>query len=160
MKKAIKTLLVSLAIVILSIGFIRHQYLVRLDNQLSRELPFLYQGNLNMYKISDTYLVVIRDHHTIAKTVEFSRDRLPSNVVGLKLEKVADLQAFLGKSIEEIKQTMGEIHAETGNGFYIPSYITKDGYLIKLWIEDGVVAHASKIDLLSGEGIEWYSLGE
>ena len=54
----------------------------------------------------------------------------------------------------EQKENLGEAHADIESGFYIPAYITEDGYLICFELEDNVVCEMIKRDLLTNVIVE------
>lgn len=57
-------------------------------------------------------------------------------------------------SIDELKQKLGEIHADVGSGFYIPAYITEDGFLVCFDLENDIVYEVIKRDILTNMVVE------
>ena len=65
-----------------------------------------------------------------------------------------DINQYLDKSLNELKENFGEVHADIGSGFYIPAYITENGYLICLEVENDIVYDVIKRDLLTDVIVE------
>lgn len=111
--------------------------------------PTICFNFLSVFKIEDKYRVVIHDDYVIEKTVDFSSDREYSDMHGLIPVKIENLKTYLNLSIDEIEKELGEPHVDIGSGFYIPSYITDNGYMVRF--RDDPVSFIEKVDLLTGE---------
>ena len=61
---------------------------------------------------------------------------------------------YLDKSLNELKEKLGDVHADIGSGFYIPAYITENGYLIYFEVENDILYEIVKLDLLTNEVID------
>ena len=117
----------------------------------NQQAPIISLSTLSVFQTNDMYTVVIRENGESKKTVEFSSDRECLSVQGVVLVKNEELNQHLGKKLNELENHFGEIHADVGSGFYIPSYITEDGYLISFIVEDDIAVAIYKRDLLTGE---------
>ena len=53
-----------------------------------------------------------------------------------------------------MKENFGEVHADVGSGLYIPAYITENGYLVCLEVENDIVYDVIKRDLLTDVIVE------
>lgn len=123
----------------------------KIENQ---QKPFIFLNSLSVFRIDNIYKVVIEENGVIQKTVEFSPDRKSHNAQGLTLIKNEDISLYLDMSIDELKQKLGEIHADVGSGFYIPAYITEDGFLVCLDLENDIVYEVIKRDILTNMVVE------
>lgn len=100
------------------------------------------------------YTIVVEKNGEAQKIVEFSSDRKCCTVQGLVLVKDEDINRYLDKSLNELTEKFGEVHADIGSGFYIPAYITENGYLIYFEVENDVVYEVMKRDLLTDVIVE------
>ena len=111
-------------------------------------------NSLSVFQSGNKTAIVIESDGLVQKLVEFSMDRKCCAVYGLTLIKNGDFGCYMGGNINELKEKLGEAHADIGSGFYIPAYITEDGYLICFELEDNVVCEVMKRDLLTNEIVE------
>lgn len=100
------------------------------------------------------YTIVVEKDEVAKKIVEFSSDRKCLGTGGLTLVTNTDFNRYIGKNLNEIIGELGEVHADVGSGFYVPSYITVDGYLICFEIENDTVYEVIKRDLLKNVVVE------
>lgn len=119
----------------------------------SKFTPYITMNALSVYENTGDYLIVIDDGYTIQKLVEFSSERKAIKIQGLELIKCEDIKQFLDMSIQKLQEKYGQPHVDIGSGFNIPSYITEDGYLICLQLENDIVFEVIKRDLLTNEVI-------
>lgn len=131
-----------------------YKQLGRSNHMNDKKEVVLYLNSISVLVENDIYFVVIKQDDKAEKSVTFSKNRKASNIDGLKLQKINDIKEFLGKDMETIETFLGEVHADAGSGFYIPSYITDDGFLVSFLIENNIVYEVIKRDLLSGEVVE------
>lgn len=122
-----------------------------IDNQQN---PYIFLNSLSVYRTDDRYKIVIEENVAVQKTVEFSSDRKNHNLQGLILIKNEDINQYLNMSMDEIKEKLGEIHADIGSGFYIPAYITEDGFIICFELENDIVCGVIKRDILTNLIVE------
>lgn len=123
----------------------------------NNQTPFISLNLLNVFQTNSTYTIVISENGKIQKKVEFSSERKSENLQGLTLVEIENISQYLGKNIDELKAELGEFHADVGSGFYIPSYITKDAYLICFQLENDTVFEVIKRDLLTNSVVEQIS---
>lgn len=118
-------------------------------------------NSLYVFKKDAIYLVVIEENSVAQKKVEFSLDRNYRNAVGITLLKSQNISQYLNLTLDEIVENFGEFHTDVGSGFYIPAYITEDGYLVCFGIEDNVVYEVTVRDLLTNKIVEkkWTNQG-
>ena len=111
--------------------------------------PMYTDDSLSVFKTDDGILVEL--HFPKPATVQFLADRTCIDDGGLSLIDNDELQTFLGKDL----QCIGNCHVDLGSGFFIPSYITTDGYLISFYVdENNIIYSAIKKDLFStGDGL-------
>lgn len=118
-------------------------------------IPFEIFNFLCVYQTDGMYRVVINENETDEKSVEFSADRECLSAQGLNLIKTEEIGEFLGKDWTMIEAQLGKFHVDVGSGFYIPSYITEDGYLISFWLEkDDKICQVMKRDLITGTVVQ------
>lgn len=125
---------------------------------LSKTEPICDAYPIRTYYDNDTYVVILFERHTPVKGVSFSLNRNASNVIDIDLVAIDNIQVFIGKTLSEIEDELGKYHIDIGSGQSMPSYITKDGYLICFSVDNytNVICHVGKTDLFTGESIEWY----
>lgn len=116
--------------------------------------PYIVLNSLYAYKSNDNYLIVVSNDGKAEKMVEFSANRKSNNICGLKLVKSENIRQYIGISIEEMTDKLGQPHVDIGSGFYIPSYITENAYLLSFEIENGIIFEVLKRDLFSNELVE------
>lgn len=122
-----------------------------IDNQ---QTPFIFLNSLSVFRTDNTYTIVVEKNGVAQKIVEFSSDRKCRTVQGLVLVKNEDINQYLDKSLNELKEKFGEVHADIGSGFYVPAYITENGYLIYFEVENDIVYEVVKRDLLTDVIVE------
>lgn len=110
-----------------------------------------------MYRQNGMYAVVVSGNRTVEKAVTYSENREADQIYRLELAEVENIQEYLGLRLEEVEALLGEYHVDMGSGFFIPSYLTVDGYLVSFTVSDHVVTRVGKTDLLTGEAVEWYA---
>lgn len=154
MKKIRSIILIVMTSVVLS-GCVQNQNAYK--QLVNQEEPFLNLSPVYVYNVDDVFSVVILEDGNVEKAVQFSRNRIPSNVIDVDLKLAENIEDYLGKTYVDIEHIWGECHANIGSGMSMPSYITNDGYLVSFTIIDGIVHRVGKIDLLSGESVELYN---
>ncbi len=120
----------------------------------NQQTPFIFLNSLSVFRTNDTYTVVVEENGAVQKTAEFSSDRKCLTVRGLDLVKDEDINRYLDKSLNELQEKFGEVHADIGSGFYVPAYITENGYLICFEVENDKVYEVVKRDLLTDVIVE------
>ena len=110
---------------------------------------------LSVFQMDEEFVVVVANYEWIAsKKATFSADRKNIDAVGLTLVKSSDLNQYVKTTLDEVQKSFGEFHVDIGSGFYIPAYITKDGFLICFYEKNNVISSILKWDLLTGEVVE------
>lgn len=117
----------------------------------TQQAPILSLSTLSVFQTDDLYTVVIEKNEADKIVVEFTADRECHSVQSLDLVKYGELNQYLGKNLNELEAQFGKVHTDVGSGFYIPSYITEDGYLLSFVVEDDIAAAVLRRDLLTGE---------
>lgn len=136
-------LIVSAAALLLLIVFV-----VLTQNKTST-VPYLHLATLTAQKEQDRYFVRISQSGEKEKTISFSEDRKVLKAKGVEPLNGKNIQIFAGMDLAEVVARYGNPHADIGNGFFIPAYITDDAYLIVLSVDsDGVITEVIKEDLL------------
>ena len=117
---------------------------------------------LQVYFREGIYTVTIQENDVVVKGAQYSEDRNAVQTSGLKLIRAEDISRYLGKSLVEAELTLGRHHVDIGSGMYMPAYLTCDGYLIVFSVDmdDRQIIHVGKMDLFTGESVEWYFLDE
>lgn len=69
---------------------------------------------------------------------------------------IDNIRQYVGKSYNELQEMLGSYHMNTGEGFFIPSYLTADGYAVCFGVQDNVIWYVQKYDLFTGESVEIY----
>ena len=120
----------------------------------TQQMPFIFLNSLSVFQTNNVYTIVVEKNGVAQKTVEFSSDRKCRTVQGLVLVKNEDINQYLDMTLNELKEKFGEVHADIGSGFYVPAYITENGYLIYFEVENDIVYEVIKRDLLTGVIVE------
>lgn len=117
---------------------------------------------VNTYLSDEDYCIAIFENGEPIKCVVFSETRQPIRSIGIKPVTNFELQHYLGQSLTEIENEFGAYHVDIGSGYFMPSYITLDGYLVSFTFmaEDEEVTQIGKTDLFTGESIEWILTNE
>ena len=122
-----------------------------------------YQPIYNMYPIKaycdgQTVFVIILDNGKVVKGASFSSDRVASYTASIDLISLNDIRTYLGTVLRDIENNLGRYHVDIGSGGFMPSYLTKDGYLLILSVnrDSQIVEHVGAIDLFTGESVESY----
>lgn len=115
---------------------------------------YISLNSLSVFKTDNIYTVIIEQKGIVQKIVKFSYDRKSHNVQGLTLVKNKDINRYMNMSLNELKEILGEVHTDIGSGFYIPTYITEDGYLICFYLENETVIGVIKRDILNNIIVE------
>lgn len=116
--------------------------------------PYINMNALSAYESGSNYLILINDGGIVQKLVEFSPERKNISTEELDLIQCEDINQFLGMDTAKLKEKYGQPHVDVGSGFYIPSYITDDAYLICLELEDDIVFEVIKYDLLTNDIVD------
>lgn len=111
-------------------------------------------NTLTGLKKDENYVVLIHNGKDVLKKAEFDPNRNALGSKNVQLKENQDLNKYLNEPFEKIVNVLGEEHTDIGNGFYKPSYITTDGYLLIFSVEDGNVTDVSKLDLLSNKFVD------
>ena len=153
-----KTITLMLTILLLCLILVVSLYvLLIISHKEVGDLVFTELG-ISVYQADNSYLMLIEKRGKVTGTLEFSSEKNLIKCKGITPLEIMDIRILLGQPLEKVELAYGNYHVNTGSGFFIPSYVTMEGILVKMWIEDGVVAHVSKIDLFSGMCMEWYTL--
>ena len=103
---------------------------------------------VSVYQYPEKYVINLTVQTGKTKTIIFSPDRSCIKSAGLNLIETTNWEDFVGQKISDIETALGDVHVDVGSGFEIPAYVTKDGYLLILHLNDGIVTKVSKEDLL------------
>lgn len=116
----------------------------------------LYRGNqIKVYGKNGKYSFDI----LVGGSVEFSLDRVFIRAVLVEPIKYDNYQELLNYSFDDVKSMFGEPHFEEGSGMYIPSYITEDAYIIRLYPQyDGSIESIVLFDPIQNEIIEIWNV--
>ena len=118
-----------------------------LDYKLSLQL-----GQLSVYESSTRCLVRINKNNGIISEAEFSLDRQCIRNKGITLITLDDLQNCLGVELANIIDIVGPPHADTGSGFYIPTYVCENAKLLTLMLnKEETVIGITVQDLLTNQ---------
>lgn len=106
---------------------------------------------ISVYETDKCYIIVVSADGIGA---EFSKDRqciAYFETIPIKSKEIHD---YLNKKFSFVEESLGKYHVDVGSGFFIPSYITQDGYLICFHVDDNYITYVQKIDLFTGEYVE------
>lgn len=136
--------LASLLLVVLAI-------LISLLFLKTSSVPYLWYASLQAREERGVYIITVSDVGVAKKTVHFSSCGEVLKTKGIKLLNIEDPQDFVGMEWSDIVAQYGEPHADVGSGFYIPSYITENAFLITFQLDDDDVVREVYIeDLIPG----------
>ena len=118
-----------------------------LDYKLS-----LHLGQLSVYESSNRRLVRINKNNGIINEAEFSLDRQCISNKGITLLIPDGLQSYLDVKLADIVDMVGSPHADTGSGFYIPTYVCENAKLLMLMLNtEETVIGITVQDLLTNQ---------
>jgi len=125
----------------------------------SRKKIFENYITIKSYELDEGYGILVDEPGSITRYIIYSYDREILLKYGVKPVEIQDIHSILGTPLEEVEKQYGAFHPDTGSGFFIPTYITRDGHLIKMWTgNNDIIDQVTKIDIFSNETVEWYSL--
>ena len=150
--------IIVLLLIVLTLSGCKNNSNIRIGDSMSsinsQQTPFIFLNSLSVFRTNNTYTTVVEKNGMAQKIVEFSSDRKCRTAQGLVLVKDEDINWYLDKSLHELKEKFGEVHTDIGSGFYIPAYITENGYLIYFEVENDIVYEVMKLDLLTNVIVE------
>ena len=111
--------------------------------------PFISLNSLTVFRTEDTYTAVIGKNGTVQKTAKFSSNRKCLNANGITPVNNKALNYYLDKTLSELEEKSGAVHIDIGSGFYIPAYITENGYLIYFELDNDTVCKVTKCDIIN-----------
>ena len=153
-----KKIIIVLLLTALTLSGCKNNSNIRIGDSISgindQQTPFIFLNSLSVFRTNNTYTIVVEKNGMAQKIAEFSSDRKCRTAQGVVLVKDEDINRYLDKSIHEVKEKIGEVHADIGSGFYIPAYITENGYLIYFEVENDIVYEVMKLDLLTNVIVE------
>lgn len=156
--------IIALLLIAISLAGCKNNFNIRIGDSMAmiynQQTPFIFLNSLSVFRTNDTYTIVAEKNGVVQKIVKFSSDRKCRAFHGLVLVKNEDINQYLGKNLNELKEKLGEIHADIGSGFYIPAYITENGYLICFEVENNIVYSVTKRDLLTDEIVACRNMGD
>ena len=114
-------------------------------------VPYLYYGSLNAKEKTGEYIITVSTMGEKEKVVYFSHERKVLKAKDIEPLRTENWQSLVGKSMTDIIEQYGVPHADAGSGFYIPSYVTENAYLILICLDkDEIVSEIIVEDLLPG----------
>ncbi len=153
-----KKIIIVLLLTALTLSGCKNNSNIRIGDSISgindQQTPFIFLNSLSVFRTNNTYTIVVEKNGMAQKIAEFSSDRKCRTAQGVVLVKDEDINRYLDKSLHEVKEKIGEVHADIGSGFYIPAYITENGYLIYFEVENDIVYEVMKLDLLTNVIVE------
>ena len=112
--------------------------------------PYLSLPTVEGKVIDSRYVISVSIPGERNKTIVFSPDRAVISAKRIDLLQADAAQELVGMKMSDVAARFGKPHADVGSGLVIPAYITEDGYLISIHIDDqGLIDMAYKLDLLS-----------
>ncbi len=152
-----KVFILLLIILLTFCGCRIHKNTVGDDSMINHNTvnPYISLNSLNVYKVKGNFIVSIYMNNSISNIVEFSCSR-KSKILNndIKLLADVDIDQYLGMNMDQIIYKYGQPHTDIGSGFYIPAYITENGYLIYFKLSDNIIFEVIKMDLLNNMVVE------
>ncbi len=157
MIKKTLSLILIVSMVLLSGCFVDSNF-ERIQRINQQEQPLYPYWPIKVFFDEQVYTVVILRNFTVEKAVEYTPDRSVCYTKGLKPVSNIEIKPYLGHTLDQVEDDLGKYHVNIGSGHFMPSYLTKDGYLIIFTVDwqTNIVEHSAKMDLFTGEAIEWY----
>lgn len=152
-----KVLILMLLMIFIFLGCNQKKEIITGDlmNKINDQYNQYFSINsLFVFKTEDTYFIVIEKEGVIENSVKFSSDRKPSNIQNLSLIQCENISDYLDVNINTIIKKYGDPHVDIGSGFYIPTYITEDAYLICFELDNSIVSEVIKRDIITNEIVE------
>ena len=115
------------------------------------EQKILELNTLAVLMENEEYTIIIHDYTTVKKTAKFTAERNFTIVNGMTLQNFDTLKSYIGMNISQIEEIFGDPHTDIGSGFYIPTYVTTDAFLVSFSLNNDKVAGITKWDLLTGK---------
>lgn len=119
-------------VAVLMIGFMKNDR----KNETPQYIPYFWSGELRVEKQEEKYVVTISRVGAKNKYIHFSEDRKVIKTKGVEPLKTENMQITVGMKMTDIIKQNGEPHADVGNGFYIPAYITENAYMYSLALDE------------------------
>ena len=123
-----------------------------------QEQPVYNAYPVKVFCVDQIYAVVILSNDNVAKGAEFSIDRSALTTMGIDLISIDNIRNYLGMTLDNVVSDFGRYHVDVGSGGFMPSYLTTDGFMIVFSVnrDSQAVERVAKMDLFTGESIEWY----
>ena len=96
-------------------------------------------------------VVISSTANIVDKSIVFSRSGQLLNQRGISAITVDDISSLLNLTETDLEAKYGKYHFDYGSGRYLPSYVTDNGSILILNIEDDVVATISEYRLTDGK---------
>lgn len=140
-----RLLLTLIILAILVAGVIAAKHFAESNTRPYLSLPMV-EGKV----IDSRYVITVSVPGERNKTIVFSPNRTVISSKRIDLLQSDAAQELVGMKMSDVEACFGQPHADVGSGLVIPAYITEDGYLISIHIDDqGLIDMAYKLDLLS-----------
>ena len=114
------------------------------------DTPYIRNGPVSGYLIDDIYIITISENTSITKWVEYSQEREYYRSQNINPISSCDIQRFINVNLNTVIKEIGPPHTDIGSGFYIPTYLTEDAYLINFHLINEKIYMITRQDLLTG----------
>ena len=122
-----KIIIVSL-LVVLTLSGCKNNSNIRIGDSMSminnQQTPFIFLNSLSVFRTNNMYTIVVEKNGEAQNIVEFSSDRKCCTVQGLVLVKDEDINRYLDKSLNELTEKFGEVHADLYSCLYYREWIS------------------------------------
>lgn len=115
-------------------------------------LVYSHHLGLSVFEKGGRYTLVVSSGEQVVKKAVFSTDGKLLYAKGLDPVEISDPADLIGQSLARINGDYGAYHYDCGSGMFYPSYITKSGQMIVLYLPDeATVDGVISIDLRTGK---------
>ena len=161
-KKKIVFFLLAVSIVIACWAGIQFTEKGQIKRRINNGTLLCNMYPVKVYLTNDCYCAAVFVNGKPVKGAEFSKSRQPVFTAGLDLVNIPDIQCYLGKTLTDIEKEFSSFHVDIGSGGFMPSYLTEEGYLVIFSVNRStkVVERVGKVDLFTGESVEWFPFAE
>ena len=156
MKKAFMRLS-AVFLIIVVLATLSNIQLLFFQIKYGKRTPALWLGELRVYCEDDRIIVLSDSNGHFEFAVVYDASRTVRTAINCDPISNADGQQFIDLPYDTLQKKIGEYHINTGEGFFTPSYLTTDGYVLCFRLMDNTVWLAQKYDLFTGESVELYA---
>lgn len=154
--KKVAILIIAVALLISGCQYKSHLVSGSTMEELKNQYTLCYSFSpLSVFQADSNYLAVLFDaQDKVSKAVEYTSNRKVIRTEGLSLLEDGDIAQYIGTEMQKLEEEIGVPHFDSGSGFYIPAYMTENGYFVEMFLDDAVISKIVKRDIFTGIVVE------